>query len=54
MVTAWLMKNYLEYLSGKDVVIEKNTTLNEKYNILADMVIPSNTTSLFREDFALL
>lgn len=43
MVTAWLMKNYLEYLSGKDVVIEKNTTLNEKYNILADMVIPSNT-----------
>ena len=43
MVSAWLLKNLLEYLSDKDVVIEKNTTLNEKYDILADMIVPSNT-----------
>ena len=36
MVTAWYMKSMQEFSTGKDITIEKNTTLNEKFNILSD------------------
>ena len=38
MVSAWLMKSFQEFLTNKEVTIEKNTTLNEKFNILPDML----------------
>lgn len=41
MITAWLIKNFQEFITGKDITIEKNTTLNEKFNILTDkMSVP--------------
>lgn len=38
MVTSWLMKSMQEFMFGLPVTIEKNTTLNEKFNILPDML----------------
>lgn len=44
MVTSWLMKSMQEFMFGLPVTIEKNTTLNEKFNILPDMLsVPVGT-----------
>ena len=41
MVTAYFMKTVQELMTGKQITIEKNTTLNEKFNILTDkMSVP--------------
>lgn len=42
MISAYLWKMVLEHLRGLDVELEPNTTLNEKYNILPTMSIPTN------------
>lgn len=34
MMTTWFIKNVLEMTSGREVTVDRNTTLNEKYNIL--------------------
>lgn len=40
MMTSWFMKSLLEVSSGREISIDKNTTLNEKYEILTDMTPP--------------
>lgn len=34
MMTTWFIKNILEFTSGREVTVDRNTTLNEKYNVL--------------------
>lgn len=41
MISAYFWKMVLEHVRGIDVVLEPNTTLNEKYNILPNMSVPS-------------
>lgn len=36
MITKWFEKAVLEATTGKPITMDKNTTLNEKYNILID------------------
>ncbi len=40
MISAYYIKNQLEHIRGMNVVIEANTSLNEKYNILTDRSVP--------------
>ncbi len=41
MISAYFWKSVLEHMRGMDVELEPNTTLNEKYNILPTMSVPS-------------
>jgi hypothetical protein len=41
MISAYYWKMLLEHSRGMDVELEPNTTLNEKYNILPNMSVPS-------------
>lgn len=41
MISAYLWKSILEHLRGIDIELEPNTTLNEKYNILPTMNVPT-------------
>lgn len=41
MISSYFWKMILEHVRGLDVVLEPNTTLNEKYNILPTMSVPS-------------
>lgn len=41
MISAYFWKMILEHARGMDVELEPNTTLNEKYNILPTMSVPS-------------
>lgn len=48
MVTVWFMKNILEYSRGLNVTIDRNTTLNEKFNVMKDAVLDSRELPLIR------
>lgn len=41
MISAYFWKMILEHARGMDIELEPNTTLNEKYNILPTMSVPS-------------
>ena len=42
MMTAFFMKSFLEYSHGIPVIMDLNTTLNEKYEVLLDKTILSS------------
>lgn len=44
MISAYFWKTMLEHAMGLDVELEPNTTLNEKYNILPNMSVPSGVS----------